>query len=325
VLWNRAAARLGTRSSQTVKWPLFRRYLQRVVERVAPDVLHAHFGPEGVWLAPVARATGRPLVVSFYGYDISQLCHDPFWQAQYTDTLWPAVDAVVVLSEEMKDAVRAAGYSGPNLHIVHLGRDLSAFPFTPATPPVRKFISVGRLTAKKGHADTIAALAQVRAEGHDAHLRIIGDGDLEAELAALVARLGLGEHVDLAGARPQAAIAGELARADAFVLCSKTAPNGDKEGTPTVLVEAQAIGLPCVSTYHAGIPEMIPEANHRFLAPEGDVTALARCMRTLVQSPPEDLLAISRAGRRRVEEAFSTRSEAAKLHALYRDLASVPA
>jgi colanic acid/amylovoran biosynthesis glycosyltransferase len=105
--------------------------------------------------------------------------------------------------------------------------------------------------------------------------------------------------------------------ADAFLLPSKTAPNGNREGTPTVLVEAQATGLPCVTTRHAGIPEMIPEAHHDLVVPEGNVAALADTLCTLATRPVDDLAEMAKLGRQKVEQDFNLSGEVEKLSGLY--------
>ena len=94
----------------------------------------------------------------------------------------------------------------------------------------------------------------------------------------------------------------------------------NREGTPTVLIEAQATGLPCITTTHAGIPETIPETNHRFLAPEGDVDALTDCLIGLLNQSPDEILTIARRGRDHVEQEFHLSSEVKKLRSLYRTI-----
>jgi glycosyltransferase involved in cell wall biosynthesis len=111
-----------------------------------------------------------------------------------------------------------------------------------------------------------------------------------------------------------------MEKADAFVLPSKTASTGDREGTPTVLVEAQASGLPCIATEHAGIPEMIPEANQDLLLPEGDPDALADRLRKLMALSVEELGKIAERGRGKVEADFCLSSEVEKLKNIYWDV-----
>lgn len=309
--------KLPGRFQEPTVWSIVRPRLKRTLETMAPNVIHAHFGPCGVLIEPVARALGIPLVVSFYGYDISMLVREAYWREVYRE-LWKSANTVVVLSEEMKRAACALGCPKGKLHVVHLGRNLNTFAYHVPEGRVREFVSVGRLAGKKGHFDAVAAIGRVRKGGHDVRLRIIGDGPLRNGLAGEIDRHGLEEAVELVGALPNERVADELRAADAFLLCSKTAANGDREGTPTVLIEAQASGLPCVSTHHAGIPEVLPEANQWLLAEEGDVGGLAARIERLMESTPEALQTVAEAGRIWMEAEFNLKCETQKLHVLYR-------
>jgi glycosyltransferase involved in cell wall biosynthesis len=321
VLLERIRELFGSGERTPSTWPIFRARLEEKIRELNPDVLHAHFGKEGVWIAPVAASLNIPLVVSFYGYDLSELVERPFWRNRYRDVLWPAVDAALFLSKDMEEDARQLGFERGG-HIVHLGRSLDDFPYRPPQSTVRKLVSVGRLVPKKGHKDAIRAVEQLVEKGRVIHLRIIGGGPLREELHQYVQENSLQDFVDIVGEKPSDEILSELRGADAFILCSKVAENGDKEGTPTVLVEAQAVGLPCVSTEHAGIPEMIPESNHHFLAPEGDVESIRNCVEQLLDAPVEELHRVSKAGRTHVENNFSVKQQAEKLIRIYRKCAS---
>lgn len=289
---------------------------EEAIEQIAPDVLHAHFGRLGVKAVPIAEQLDRPLVVTFYGYDISKLPREARWRKAY-ESIWRAARAIVVLSEDMKQQAVRLGAPPDNIHVVHLARDLDDFSYRPPSEPVTEFISVGRLTEKKGHFDAIRAVQRRSEEGGDLRLRIVGDGPQREELEQSVRAHGLQDTVEFLGSRPNAEVAQLLREADAFLLCSKTAPSGDREGTPTVLIEAQAVGLPCVSTTHAGIPEMIPEANHSFLAPEGEMSAIAERIRRLRVCSEEELRRVAEAGRAKIEESFCLSSEARALREIY--------
>jgi glycosyltransferase involved in cell wall biosynthesis len=95
------------------------------------------------------------------------------------------------------------------------------------------------------------------------------------------------------------------------------------EGIPTVLMEAQAIGLPCVSTHHSGIPEVIPPANHGFLADEGDVDGISERIARLLSCSEDQLAETTRAGRSRVEEAFNLKVETEKLKIIYLSISKI--
>lgn len=289
---------------------------QEAIERIAPDVLHAHFGRPGVKAVPIAEQLNLPLVVTFYGYDISKLPRERRWRKAY-ESIWRAAQAVVVLSEDMKEEAVRLGALPDAVQVVHLARDLDDFPYRPPSGPVSELISVGRLTGKKGHFDAIRAVQKRIEAGDDLQLHIVGDGPQRDDLEQYIRAHDLQSSVELLGSIPNAEVARRLQNADAFLLCSKTAASGDREGTPTVLIEAQAVGLPCVSTTHAGIPEMIPEANHSFLAPEGEVDAIAERLRRLRACSDKELRRASEAGREMIETSFSLSSEAGALREIY--------
>ena len=312
---------LGIREKYTSYWSLLRPRLRTEIRRIAPDVIHAHFGRPGAMIAPVAEQMGVPLVVTFYGYDISELPRQQRWRDAYQN-IWHTAAAVIVLSEEMKQRAVQWGAPPGRTRVVHLARDLDAFPYRLPSAPVRKLVSVGRLTEKKGHRDAIGAVKKTVPSGYDLQLRIVGDGPLRGALERHIQAHDLQDRVTLVGAVPNAEVAHELRTADAFILCSKTAPSGDREGTPTVLIEAQAVGLPCISTRHAGIPEMIPVENHRLLAEEGNVDAIATRLRWLCGRSQQELNAVAEAGRKKVEVAFNLAGEVGTLRAIYREVVS---
>lgn len=293
-------------------WP----NVQDVVSQLEPEVLHAHFGRAAVKAVPLSRRLGIPLVVTFYGYDISELPRQQGWRRAY-EGIWETARAVVVLSEEMKDRAVQWGAPEGKIHVVHLARNLETFRYRAAHPPIRRLVTVGRLTEKKGHFDALRVIRTLIDRGRNVELRIVGDGPLREALEEEIRANGLENHVRLVGALSNEAVADLLVDADAFLLCSKTSSNGDREGTPTVLIEAQAVGLPCISTEHAGIPEMIPERNHQFLAEEGDVEDLVDCAERLLDSSDSELKRVSEAGREKVETDFHLEREVEKLRGIY--------
>jgi glycosyltransferase involved in cell wall biosynthesis len=296
-----------------------RRRISAIARRVFPDVIHAHFGREGVFIAPVAKRLQIPLVVTFYGFDISSLPKQDGWAKAYK-RLWRQVDAVTVLSNEMMKTAQNLGCPEDKLTVIHLSRDMNQFPFRSPAPNVKRALFVGRLTPKKAPLDAVKALHQANQQGADLHLDIVGDGEGRDEVVKYIETNALNESITLHGYLSNEEVSALMKAADVFLLPSKTAPDGDREGTPTVLLEAQATGLPCVTTHHAGIPEMIPTANHHLLADEGDVEGLANALCKLTKSPLEELRAIAQRGREKVEQDFSLSGAVEKLRSVYRQL-----
>lgn len=320
-LIRRGADFIRNRSMETSSWPVYRKKLSRILSDLDPDIIHAHFGPMGVLISPVASSLGIPVIVTFYGYDISEYALDSYWQEQYRE-LATQSDAVTVLSEQMKSEAMELGFSSKQAKVVHLGTDLSRFHRKNISYPVRKFVSVGRLSEKKGHIDSIKAIQKAKKEtGLALELTIIGEGNHQKKLQEYISEYNLDDSVNLAGSLPNSEVIDMLYKSDAFILCSKTAAKGDREGTPTVLIEAQAAGLPCISTFHSGIPEIIPENNHDLLAPEGDVKSISDCVKTLVTASEAFVSEHIRLGRERVEEEFNIQKETLKFKHLYERLA----
>jgi len=311
---------LRNRPIETSSWPVYRKNIRRMLLDLRPDTIHAHFGPMGVLISSVAKSLEIPLVVTFYGYDISEYALEDYWQAQY-QKLAKDVDAVTVLSEQMKSEAVELGFSPWKTKVIHLGTDLGRFPKKRVSHPVRKFVSVGRLSEKKGHIDSIKAIQKARSDtGFPLVLTIIGEGQLYDELQSYITENNLENIVKLAGSRPNREVVKMLYDSDAFILSSKTAEKGDREGTPTVLIEAQAAGLPCVSTFHSGIPEIIPKKNHALLAPEDDVFAISECIKKLVNTSEVYLSECVDRGRKWVDNEFNIELETLKFKRLYEEL-----
>jgi colanic acid/amylovoran biosynthesis glycosyltransferase len=224
----------------------------------------------------------------------------------------------------MKEAVLELGCPEKKIHIVRLSRDLNQFAYNPPSQEAQRLLFVGRLTPKKAPLDAIQALEMANQNGADLRLHVVGDGELWDDVERYIERHSLHEDVLLHGRVPNEKVIEHMQAADAFVLPSKTAPSGDREGTPTVLVEAQASGLPCISTRHAGIPEMIPEENHDLLVQEGDVEALANKFLKVSTLTEKRLRRVAERGRRRIEDEFSISTQCEKLRSIYKFVAGGP-
>ncbi len=303
--------------------PEARRRVAATIRQISPDVIHAHFGREGVFIAPVAERMECPLVVTFYGFDISQLPKQKEWREAYR-VLWDRATAVTVLSENMKEEAKRLGCPEEKLTVVHLSRQVDQFPFRPPTSESSTVLFVGRLTPKKAPLDAVRALQRANAQDAGLKLDLIGDGKCREDIEEYVEENELSDVVTLHGYLSNEEVSAHMQAADVFLLPSKTAPNGDEEGTPTVLVEAQATGLPCVTTHHAGIPEMLPEENHHLVVEEGNVAALSERLCRLAHMDVDELRAIAQNGREKIESDFSLTGEVKKLRAVYASAVSVP-
>ena len=288
-------------------------------------------GYTGVHALGAAARNGLPLVTSFYGHDVSiGGSHDRFlpgyWPyALRRRQLFRRGDRFLVLSRVMAAALAAQGCPPEKIRVVPLGIALARFagprPPRPADAPLR-VLMVGREVEKKGFDDGLRACALVRDAGVQLRVVILGTGgSLRPSLERLAASLAL----PVEWPAPSSDVPQAMAAADVLLVPSRTAANGDQEGTPTVICEASAAGLPIVSTLHAGIPEQVETTDDArrtgFLVPERDHAGLARALIDL--SGDADLRATLGAnGRRKMQAEYSLAAHRDALLATYRELLS---
>ena len=200
---------------------------------------------------------------------------------------------------------------GPDSRKVQLhyhGLDFARFtdlaPRSPDQPAGPLHIaSVGRLVEKKGYEDLLNALVHLP-DSLDWRFEHIGDGDLKNIMTARARELGLTDQIVWHGRKPQSDVKELLAWADIFVLASKIAANGDRDGLPNVLMEAQAAGVACISTAVSAIPELIHDGDTGILVTPGDPGALAAAITRLAKDT-ELRTKLATAGTERVREKFN--------------------
>jgi glycosyltransferase involved in cell wall biosynthesis len=200
--------------------------------------------------------------------------------------------------------------------VVHCGLDPDYFDTAAsAPPPARRLVCVGRLTEQKGQSLLVEAAARLRASGEDFELVLAGDGHMRPAIEALIAKHNLQSCVRITGWISGDQVRREIEAARALVLPSFA------EGLPVVLMEAMALHRPVISTYVAGIPELVTSGEHGWLVPAGDIDALEQAMRACLAASPADLARMGDAAFARVKERHHIDIEAAKLATLFREAA----
>ena len=279
-----------------------------VLARNLPDPvrhLHAHFLHTPASVARYAALlTGRTWSFSAHAKDIWT---SPDWELseKIDDALWGVTctrDGLSRLRAVSGAVSRGAkrrwptesGRAAPNdIALAYHGLDLGRFPEPPTDRPPRdgrdpndpfRILCVGRLVAKKGHDDLIDALAALPPHVHW-RLDLIGGGELRGDLQARVARRDLTGHVGFRGALAQPAVIEAMRSADLFVLPTKPAPSGDRDGLPNVLMEAASQRLPILATAFAGTPEFIADGVEGCLVAPGDPVALSAAILLLAGDP----------------------------------------
>jgi glycosyltransferase involved in cell wall biosynthesis len=216
------------------------------------------------------------------------------------------------------------------VHLVYHGLDFRRFSAPPSTPqrrdarntedPVR-LVSVGRAVAKKGYDDLLNALAALPADCAW-QLTHIGGGPLLGSLRQQAEKLGIDQRIQWLGALPQKEVLESYRASDLFVLASKIVDDGDRDGLPNVLMEAQSQGLCCLSTTISGIPELIEHQRTGWLVGPADAPALSDALQQLLQNPALRTR-LGQAGQQRVQQIFDVERGIDQLAALF-DLPGAP-
>lgn len=248
--------------------------------------LHVHFLHTPASVARYAALlTGRGWSFSAHAKDIWTT---PDWdlREKLTDAAWGATCT--------RDGLARLDHLAPGRTLLaYHGLDLGRFPAPPAARAPRdgsdpaaplRLLCVGRLVAKKGHDDLIDAVAALPASLHW-RLELIGNGETRRALEAQVEARGLSARVSFRGSLAQPEVIAAMREADLFVLPTKPAPGGDRDGLPNVLMEAASQNLPILATGFAGTPEFLTDGVHGVLVPPGEPAALAAALERLAGEP----------------------------------------
>lgn len=277
------------------------------------DAVVAHFGSNGV-LAQALRDQGAlqgPLATLFHGRDISLVLRQR--GLGYYRPLFEKAELMLPVSEYFRRRLIDLGCPESKVRVHRMGVDTKLLAYQPrrllAGESVR-LLSVCRLVEKKGVDFAMRALARLLGSGVEFAWSIVGDGPELRNLKRLSHALGLRRHVTFLGPQRRERVRSLLQEAHIFLGTSVTSPNGDEEGVPVALMEAMASGLPVVSTFHSGIPELVRDGKTGVLVQENDVAQLAARLAGLFASPAE-WPELGLAGRSVVESEY----DQGKLHA----------
>lgn len=276
--------------------------------------LHAHFANVATTVARLAACFASvPYSFTAHAKDIF---HESVSLPDLGRKLLEARGVITVSDYNLAYLKDTFGTLAQGVQRIYNGLDLERFVYDEPKDRAPLVLGVGRLVEKKGFADLIEACAHLAKRGSDFRCRIIGTGELEADLRAHVERLGLGDRVELAGPQPQAQVARELSQAAVFAAPCVIGEDGNRDGLPTVLLEAMAVGTPCISTDVTGIPEVLYHQQTGIIVPQHDPIALADAIQQLLH---DSKLRCTLAGNARqlIEERFDIRRNATHIRRLF--------
>jgi glycosyltransferase involved in cell wall biosynthesis len=303
-------------------------HIRSALEAEQASLVHAHFGTDALDAWPLARTLNLPLLVTLHGYDIN--IRREWWEAgnagtgmrRYPQRLLqlarlPDVGFIAV-SEAIRRRAIEFGIPAEKIAVNYIGIDTGKF--TPGTIPIEKrlprVLFVGRLVEKKGCRYLIEAMSTVQKNVSGARVIVVGGGPLRQDLE-LFAR-GLSVDVEFHGAQTSAYVKRELDAARAFCLPSVTDENGDAEGFGLVLLEAQASGVPVVTSARGGATEGILDGVTGFSFAERDVRMLAERLTSLLKGD-NILVQMAEQSSQYVSREFNLINCARRLEVLYND------
>ena len=289
------------------------------LRQLAPQSVHAHFGRGGALALPVAQALGVPLYVTFHGGDATKETHRrrrliPTIYQRRLAQLQAYASGFLCVSKFVAERLAAQGFSKSKLITHYIGIDLAQM-----TPPHQRngrLLFTGRLVDKKGVDILLMAMRRLQnaqngkmPNGKVPGLDIAGAGPLEGALRAQAVDL---PSVKFLGWQTQQQLASIMRTAQAVVVPSRIAADGDCEGLPTVVLESIRAGLPVVATNHAGIPEIIHDQETGFLVPENDPDALAAALLAVMQ-PGDHIQQMVVNAQARLQQDFNAAIQSEKL------------
>ncbi len=276
--------------------------------------LHAHFATTPTAIVQMAaRLAGVSHSFTAHAKDIF---HESVDDADLARKLRRAGAVITVSDFNFKYLTERFGADARHLVRLFNGIDLANFPYADLAVRPPRILAVGRLVEKKGFDVLIAACAELVRRGVAFQCDIVGVGEMESALAGQIAGANLSERVRLLGSRPLREVGALMQGAAALAAPCVVGGNGDRDGLPTVLLEAMALGTPCVSTDVTGIPEVLRHGETGLLVPQRDPLALADALERLLADATLRS-GLARAARGLIEAEFDIVRNAARQRAIF--------
>jgi colanic acid/amylovoran biosynthesis glycosyltransferase len=275
----------------------------RLIKKENIRLIHAHFGPDALKILPVAKKHKIPLVVSFHGYDASSLLNNGWYKSQLP-LLFDYASKIIIVSTHMMENLNLQSWKD-KVVVLPCSIDVEEFkPYEKRNNSNIILLHSGRLINKKGVPDLIKVFANIYKTNKNLHLNIVGSGP-EFECCKTTAyNHGVSEAISFFGSQPHESVKKIMNEADIFILNSRTADDGEMEGTPVSLLEAMSIEKAVISTNHAGIPDVLQNNENGMLVPERDNEKLELAIRDLIENE-EKRIQLGKQARQTIVSKFS--------------------
>ncbi len=258
-------------------------FYSHTIQKVKPDIIHAHFGYDGYRMIKPAIRSNTPFITGFYGSDVARLPTEFDWKRRYRK-LAQYGNAFVAASHRMKKQLIELGFPERKIVIIPYGLDLSLFSFDNSNTQNGSLMMVGRMVEKKGFRYALEAMKLISDNHKNVHLDLYGEGPLENHLKKLVQQWGLDDRVTFHGCVSVQRIIDEHENHSILLAPSVKASDGDEEGLPNTILEAMARGTLVVATNHSAICEVVNHNNTGKVVPERDAEAIADTVKNVLSN-----------------------------------------
>ena len=266
------------------------------------DVVLAQYGPAGVQLMEICNKANVSLIVHFHGFDASEKDTLSLYEKAYQQ-MFVEAKKIIAVSQAMKSKLISLGCAENKIALIPCGPNILFFENKPKFIS-NTFFAIGRFVDKKAPYLTLMAFNELLKEFPNAKLKMAGIGELLNTCKNMVKAWKIQDNVAFLGVIKPEETRAEMQNALAFLQHSVIADNGDSEGTPVAVLEAQAAALPVISTYHAGIPDIVIDNETGFLVQETDVFSMKEAMKKILMDK-ELAKRLGENGRERIKENFT--------------------
>lgn len=311
----------GKLADMALKLGVLTPYVARLLKRLQPCLIHAHFGPNGLTALAMSAHMGVPLVTTFHGFDVTiaqptRKSHG-WLHLRYLrrrDTLAQRGALFIAVSDFIRTKLLQQGFPAARVIRHYIGVDTAFFAPDPAVARDGSVVMVGRMVPYKGHALLLQAMAKVQAQIPTARLVLVGDGPERTALEAMAQQLGV--DVCFTGKQTPEQVRHWLRQAAVYCQTSIRMANGHEEALALAIAEAQAVATPAVVFDSGGMPEALLPNHSGLVVDCGNVDALATAILRLLQDQ-EMWAAFSAESVRQVRERHDLHRQSAMLEQIY--------
>ncbi len=287
------------------------------------DILHSHFAFAGYDYRKLAKKLGVKHIVSFYGLDYEFLPHNwPEWKKRYF-TLFKEADLFICEGKYGTYILKEQGCPPEKIVVNRLGVEVEKIPFYVRKKEKYslKLVQVASFRKKKGQKYTVWAFYKALEECPNMHLTFVGTGKERSEVEGLVKKLNIQDKVTFIDVIDYTELYEFLKNYDVFIHPSIYTEDRDCEGgAPIVLLDAQATGMPVISTLHCDIPDEVIHGKTGLLSPEKDIESLAKNIKIFYKMDNDMYTIFALNARKHVEQEYDIKKNAKSLYEIYKDI-----